>query len=73
MKNPLEIAMRKVLAEFKITDAHFGVGGKHSKLTFEYRGRTFKIPYSGTASDWRAEKNAASLLRRILREADGRR
>jgi hypothetical protein len=41
--------------------------GKHPHLIFEHAGREHRIPISGTPSDYRAQQNKISFLKRYIR------
>ncbi len=46
-------------------------GGKHIRVTAEYRGTMIRVAVPRLASgDWRAGRNNRALVRRILRNAE---
>ena len=65
--------MSEVLALIKETPgAEFQdiVGKKHPKVRWRYKGKRMLVTVPRTASDYRAIKNATSMLRRQMREID---
>ena len=66
--------MREVRKAFQPVFESFGIHtfnierrGKHPHLIFHHAGREHRMPISGTASDYRAQQNKISLLKRYLR------
>jgi hypothetical protein len=56
-----------VFASFGIADFDIERRGKHPALVFNHLGREHRIPISGTPSDYRAQQNKISLLKRYIR------
>jgi hypothetical protein len=41
-------------------------GGNHPQLVFQFRNQTIKFVHACSVSDWRAQENALSALRRVM-------
>ena len=61
-------ALQTELARWGIDKSWCVIGKTHNKLAYEVGGRAFRYPFAKTPSDWRANKNEISDLRRHLRE-----
>ncbi|MBF0305969.1 MAG: hypothetical protein HQL41_10030 [Alphaproteobacteria bacterium] len=59
-------AIAKLMAEAKVDDYRFDMGGKHPKLVFTQNGATHRYPLPGSPSDHRAAQNVAHDVRRLL-------
>ncbi|MCK1502961.1 MULTISPECIES: hypothetical protein [unclassified Bradyrhizobium] len=52
------------------TNISHRLGGKHIKLTANYRGSPIRTTLAVTPSDWRAGRNTMAVLKRQLRAAE---
>ncbi|KQS84323.1 hypothetical protein [Rhizobium sp. Leaf383] len=65
--NEIRKTFGKIFDQFGIPEYDIERRGKHPALTFDLAGRRHRVVLSSTPSDYRAQQNKISFLKRYIR------